>query len=174
MRKLATSFTAIALVAAPLALAQAQGTTPAAPPVTGTTTAPAEMNAATTGFIREQAPGQHLADSIIGAKVYSAEGKQSGEVADLLLDADGRLTGAVVSFGGFLGIGEKMVAVPWDRLSEQSAQQGGGYSLPMSEEEMKAAPPFTSLANAAQDATRTMPGAGTAPMPAPAPAAPAQ
>ena len=42
--------------------------------------------------------------------------KDAGKVEDLLLDHNGRVGYAVVSFGGFLGIGDKLFAVPWDAV----------------------------------------------------------
>ena len=55
------------------------------------------------------------ADEVIGMNVVNAKGDEIGEVKDLVLD-DQQIAHAVVSVGGFLGIGAKDVAVPFDQL----------------------------------------------------------
>jgi sporulation protein YlmC with PRC-barrel domain len=59
---------------------------------------------------------QHRASRIIGTDVRNAQGEKIGDIKDLVLDAQGRATVAIVSTGGFLGIGDRLHAVPWDSL----------------------------------------------------------
>jgi hypothetical protein len=55
--------------------------------------------------------------SIIGDKVKNLEGLELGELKDLLIDAyTGKIEYGVLAFGGFLGVGEKMIAVPFEAL----------------------------------------------------------
>jgi sporulation protein YlmC with PRC-barrel domain len=55
---------------------------------------------------------------IIGATVLSPDGEVVGGIEDLLIDTDdGTISGAVLSVGGFLGIGSKAIAVDWSRLT---------------------------------------------------------
>jgi sporulation protein YlmC with PRC-barrel domain len=54
---------------------------------------------------------------IIGKNVYGADGKEIGEINNLLVDPQGRIRAVIVEFGGFLGIGENKVAVPWQKLT---------------------------------------------------------
>src|SRR5688500_8983433 len=61
-----------------------------------------------------------IATAFIGQDVYSSEDPESdniGEVNDLIIGSDGKITHAVVGVGGFLGIGEKDVAVPFEELA---------------------------------------------------------
>ena len=58
------------------------------------------------------------ASSMAGNVVRNLEGDTLGKIEELMIDLDdGRVTYAVLSFGGFLGMHEKLVAVPWDALT---------------------------------------------------------
>jgi sporulation protein YlmC with PRC-barrel domain len=74
--------------------------------------------------------------NLIGKNVYGANGNQVGEVNNLLIGADGRVHAAVIEFGGFLGIGEHKVAVPWDQLTVAKDR----VTTNMTEAQVKAAP----------------------------------
>lgn len=57
------------------------------------------------------------ATSLIGNKVKNPAGEDLGKIEEIMLDLDfGRVSYAVVSFGGFLGFGDKLFAVPFDSL----------------------------------------------------------
>ena len=63
---------------------------------------------------------------VIGSKVVNRENEDLGKIKDLVLDAGaGRIAYAVLSFGGFLGVGDKYFAIPWNafnfNLSEKHA-----------------------------------------------------
>jgi sporulation protein YlmC with PRC-barrel domain len=54
---------------------------------------------------------------IIGKKVVNLGGEDIGEIQEVVIDAaEGQVTYAILSFGGFLGIGDKLFAVPWVSL----------------------------------------------------------
>lgn len=58
------------------------------------------------------------ASSITGDKVRNTSGEDLGKIEEVMVDVDsGRIAYAVLSFGGFLGMGEKLFAIPWDALS---------------------------------------------------------
>ncbi len=58
------------------------------------------------------------ADTIEGDKVVNADGDDLGKIEDLMIDLDnGRVGYAVLSFGGLLGKGDKLFAIPWQALS---------------------------------------------------------
>jgi sporulation protein YlmC with PRC-barrel domain len=57
-------------------------------------------------------------NTIIDADVQSRNGEIIGEIENLVVDRRGRITHAIIDVGGFLGIGEKQVAVPFDRLKD--------------------------------------------------------
>ena len=64
--------------------------------------------------------------TVIGSKVVNVQNEDLGEIEDLVVDAGaGRIAYAVLSFGGFLGVGDKYFAIPWNafhfNLSEKQA-----------------------------------------------------
>jgi PRC-barrel domain len=64
--------------------------------------------------------------TVIGSKVVNAQNEDLGKIEDLVIDAgSGRIVYAVLSFGGFLGLGDKYFAIPWNAfqldLSEKRA-----------------------------------------------------
>ena len=55
--------------------------------------------------------------TITGDKVINMAGEHLGKIEDLMIDlGNGRIAYAVLSFGGFLGFGNKLFAVPWEAL----------------------------------------------------------
>ena len=57
------------------------------------------------------------ATSLVGDKVVSPSGEKLGKLEDVMIDVrTGSIAYAVVSFGGFLGIGDKLFAMPWRSL----------------------------------------------------------
>lgn len=57
------------------------------------------------------------ASTIKGQKIYSRDDKELGTIEDVMLDLqDGKIAYVVLSFGGFLGIGDKLFAVPMQSL----------------------------------------------------------
>ncbi|MEQ1670369.1 MAG: PRC-barrel domain-containing protein [Hyphomicrobium sp.] len=63
-------------------------------------------------FIAEQKLTEYLAkDRLIGAKVKGTDGKIVGDIEDLIINSDNQVVGAIMGVGGFLGVGEKKVAV---------------------------------------------------------------
>ena len=103
---------------------------------------------------------------MVGAKVASAGGENLGKVADLIVGRDGKVEGAVLSVGGFLGIGDKHVAVPWNALTARGPDQP--LVVAMTKTELEAAPEFATLADQrAQRQAALTPAAGPGAVPAP-------
>jgi sporulation protein YlmC with PRC-barrel domain len=76
----------------------------------------------TTGSI---APSQDLAASkLIGATVYASDDSNIGEVGDIVFDKKGDINAIIVDVGGFLGIGEKPVALSFDKLNMRTDENG--------------------------------------------------
>ncbi len=81
------------------------------------------------------------ATTIIGDSVRNPEGDDLGKIEDLMLDLEfGRIAYAVLSFGGFLGVGNKLFAVPWDSLTIHPEEHS--FVLDADKEKMKNAPGF--------------------------------
>ncbi|MGX7877458.1 PRC-barrel domain-containing protein [Mesorhizobium sp. WSM3224] len=82
------------------------------------------------------------ASRVIGTKVYNPAGEEIGTVEDVMLEKTANdIMFAVISFGGFLGIGEKYHAIPWSLLDFDPNR--GGYTVPYSTEQLKAAPAYS-------------------------------
>ena len=81
------------------------------------------------------------ASKVEGTAVYNREGERLGTVEDVMLDkVSGKVAFAVMSFGGFLGIGEKYHPLPWSTLTYDTAQ--GGYVVDMTREQLQSAPSY--------------------------------
>ena len=115
------------------------------PPITETKTADMAQSDAT--YLTEQASDQIATSTYIGQSVYNAGDESIGEINDLIMKKDGGLVAAVIGVGGFLGIGEKNVAVPMDKITVAQNTQDGSVKLTTSEtaETLKAAPEFKTL-----------------------------
>jgi hypothetical protein len=100
---------------------------------------PADME-----FLQVQEEAQFLAnDEVIGADVHNEMDEKVGSIADLVMDQDQKLVGVVLSVGGFLGIGEKWVAVPVEQIDFPSAEQPARLLAAVTEEQLTNAPDFT-------------------------------
>ena len=144
----------------PAATNQAAPADPAAPkPVTPDVTKPAgdaaqapaakpSTDVAQGTYLTEQAPDQVSANTYIGQSVYNANNESIGSINDLIMKKDGGIVAAIVGVGGFLGIGEKDVAVPMEKIAIAQNTQDGSLKLTTSEtaESLKAAPEFKTLA----------------------------
>jgi sporulation protein YlmC with PRC-barrel domain len=81
------------------------------------------------------------ASSMIGTDVVDPQGKDIGEVKEVVIDPrTGKVAYAVVSFGGFLGMGEKLFAIPFSAFKYDVTKNE--YVLDISKERLKAAPGF--------------------------------
>ncbi len=83
------------------------------------------------------------AGKVKGTSVYNSAGDDLGSIHDLLLaPRRGRVAYAVMSFGGFLGIGEKFHPLPWNVLTYD--EDKGGYNIDLSTEQLRGAPSYSS------------------------------
>ncbi|MBN9421508.1 MAG: photosystem reaction center subunit H [Candidatus Accumulibacter sp. 66-26] len=83
------------------------------------------------------------ASSLCSDDVYNPKGEKLGSIKELMLDiGDGRVCYAVLSFGGFLSLGEKLFAVPWSALTVDTANKR--FVMDTDEERLKNAPGFDS------------------------------
>ncbi len=60
--------------------------------------------------------GNWRASKLVGLSVYNDNNESLGSINDLLMDKDGNIKGVVLGVGGFLGVGEHLVAVPFDKI----------------------------------------------------------
>jgi len=94
-------------------------------------------------FLSQQQPDQMLASDLMNQGILGGNNERIGSVDDLLLAQDGQVQAVLVGVGGFLGIGQKTVAIPFDALkrSPESNQLTTSYSR----QELEQAPEFVTM-----------------------------
>jgi sporulation protein YlmC with PRC-barrel domain len=81
------------------------------------------------------------ATTMIGDKVVSPNGEELGTLKELMIDLDeGRVNYAVLSFGGFMGMGDKLFAIPWEALTLNAEEHN--FILNVDKEQLENAPGF--------------------------------
>jgi len=118
MNKLLTGVSLVTLLAIGPAIAQTKSPDPSvnnAPTITapapGAGSGSAAMPSAT-----QTATGQWRASNLLNSSIRNAANETVGDINDLLVDNSGKVTSVIVGVGGFLGIGERNVAVTFDQL----------------------------------------------------------
>jgi hypothetical protein len=80
-------------------------------------------------------------DKVEGTEVYRPNGDHIGEIERVMIEKrSGKVAYAVMSFGGFLGMGEDYYPLPWSVLTYN--ERLGGYEVNISDEQLKGAPKF--------------------------------
>jgi len=81
------------------------------------------------------------ADTLIGDDVYNHSDEELGYIKEIMLDMrSGQIAYAVLSFGGMLGLGEKLFAVPWEKLTLDTVNKR--FLLDVDKDQLKNAPGF--------------------------------
>jgi hypothetical protein len=137
------TLTAAALVAALAAPAFAQTTDTKTPaPSAGM---PAMSAPAKDSFVQNQQATDWRASKVIGATVYGPDNASIGEVNDVLIGNDGKIRAAVIGVGGFLGVGEKSVAIPFESLNitrKPDSSTIQKINVTYTKDQLKSAPTF--------------------------------
>jgi sporulation protein YlmC with PRC-barrel domain len=97
----------------------------------------------TTSHAGHHGPGPHLmgADTLIGNDVVNKSSENLGDIKEIMLDMrTGKVSYAVLAFGGFLGMGEKLFAVPWSALTLDTNNKC--FVLDASKDRLENAPGF--------------------------------
>lgn len=161
MRKIIALSAALSMIGATAAMSQTTTQPQTTPPTTGqqqtappvgvppspqVEKAPAPGMTATTPksgqhtFLDQQQSGQLLASDLMRKNILGANNERIGDVNDLLMSKDGEVVAVLVGVGGFLGIGEKTVAIPFDTV--QRSPDSDQLSVQYSRDELKQAPEF--------------------------------
>lgn len=106
MMKLFTAASLAALLALPAVAQEANAPTQNAP----------SMSAAAAGAAAATIAGDISARDLLNESVKNAANETIGDINDVLIGGDGKVAAVVVGVGGFLGMGEKNVALPFDQL----------------------------------------------------------
>ena len=132
------------------------------------------------GFVQAPSEGDFLGTQFMGMSLYAAEtvGEEAtvsadmraewediGEIDDLLLTPEGQVKAVLVDIGGFLGIGERTVAVDMNELHMLTDENGDRFvTIAATRESLEAAPEFErpDIQTSAEAADPAVPSAGTA------------
>jgi hypothetical protein len=102
------------------------------------------------------------AEAILGQRVTDPDGKDIGRLVDVLVDANGQPQAAVIDFGGFMGVGNRKIAVAWSALRFNPGDAKRKVALEMTPDQIKTAPEFRDPTKAAPvvtpDSTSASPG----------------
>jgi hypothetical protein len=80
--------------------------------------------------------------SIMGVTIQGPAGKDIGRLADVLVGQNGQPVAAVIDFGGFLGVGNRKVAVDWKSLKFSPGDKGHQITLELAPDQVRAAPDY--------------------------------
>ncbi len=150
--------------------AMAQTTTPSTAPATPT--APSVTTPAANvpppkpieGQITTQDQNTVLGSELMRANVYSPDNVNIGKVSDIILKRDGTgIEGIVIGVGGFLGIGEKWVAVKMDKVKLSEVDGTMRLVLSSTKDDLTAAPAFKTKQDQAAESRSTVTPPSTAP-----------
>jgi sporulation protein YlmC with PRC-barrel domain len=109
LKRLALPLLGTTLMAAP-ALAQTN-------PPAGSPPAAGQSSTMSTGnFMTQMQPGHWRASKLEGLNVYNNNDEKIGDISELIVDNSGKIQAVVVGVGGFLGIGERDVAIPFEQI----------------------------------------------------------
>lgn len=147
-----TAVTGVAASALLASVAFAQ--TPSATTDSSAPAASSTTTTTTTTTTEVSTKGNWRTSKLVGLNVYNDNNESIGSINDMLTDKNGDIKAVVIGVGGFLGIGEHLVAVPMDKVKF------------VEEPVVTAAAPAASGAGTARPSSTTTTGAATAPAPA--------
>ena len=97
-------------------------------------------------FLSRQMPNELLVSDLLGWPAVNADNVTIGDVNDIVTDSSGKAIAAVIGVGGFLGIGEKDVAVPFEDLKfSRDDDNDVRIEVDISKEALSTAPDYESL-----------------------------
>jgi hypothetical protein len=117
------------------------------------------------GFLTALPPGATRLKGVIGTEVIGSDIRRLGTIDDVVLDRNGTVAAVVIGTGGFLGVGEKKVAVPYEALlwnydvtptTGPSSSTTGGETLPGRQELQTRSAPATDPGPANPNVTGTV------------------
>jgi PRC-barrel domain len=111
------------------------------PSTSATSSTPASGSA---NFVTKQSPDQHLASKFKGTDVIGSNDEKIGDVSDLLFDKENKIVAYIVGVGGFLGIGQKDVAIAPSSFQPAPGKDPSDVKLrlSMTKDQLKEAPAF--------------------------------
>jgi sporulation protein YlmC with PRC-barrel domain len=91
-----------------------------------------------------------LASDVYKADVYDPSEHKIGKVTDLMIDSDGKVTGAIIGVGGFLGVAQKDVVIPFKELKVSTREGKDWLVLNRTKDELKMAPAYNNTGSSSE------------------------
>jgi hypothetical protein len=134
-----------------------------------------QIQSGVTVLLQESADDYLARQDLIGADVRNAQNEKIGDVEDVVFDRNGRVKGVVVGVGGFLGMGEKHVALAWNELQVRPPAERSGSTdttrttsarhpdlvANVTKDQLKQAPEFKRVSDMRRDTTGRTPSGTT-------------
>ena len=79
---------------------------------------------------------------ILGKQVRSSAGEDMGRIIDVIIDRSARVRAAVIDFGGFLGVGNRQIAVAWNAIRMPSQDKPGALVVDFTRDQLRVAPAY--------------------------------
>lgn len=79
---------------------------------------------------------------ILGKQVRSSAGEDMGRIVDVIVDKSARVRAAVIDFGGFLGVGNRQIAVAWNAIRPPSQDKPGTFVVDFTRDQLRVAPAY--------------------------------
>jgi len=111
-----------------------------------------------TAFKTTQAAGEWRIANYVGKPIVNAEGEKIGDINDVLFDRSGKITTVVIGVGGFLGLGEKRVALPFEAITYSEEEGKRLIMAPLTKERLQAAPAYKLVEKTTMDKVREAAG----------------
>jgi sporulation protein YlmC with PRC-barrel domain len=96
-------------------------------------------------FMETQTNSEVLGTDFFGTPVNGKDGQQIGKVANLVFDQHGRIELLIIGIGGYMGVGEKDVAVPFEAVKPDVAAGKRVFVIDATKDQLKAAPTYKTL-----------------------------
>ena len=96
----------------------------------------------TSAFKTGQTAEEWRIANYVGKPITNDKGEKIGNVDDVLFDRSGKITTVVIGVGGFLGLGEKKVALPFEAITYSETEGKREIMVPLSKEALQTAPEF--------------------------------
>jgi len=96
-------------------------------------------------FVQQQQATEWRTSKLVGTDVYGTDNNKIGDISDVLIGSSGGVQAVVVGVGGFLGVGEKNVAIPFDALNisrKANSTSIDKITVTYSKDDLKNAPKF--------------------------------
>lgn len=130
---------ALVAMSSTMVLAQSSTTPDTAAPASTEPAKPAETKDAAL----VQTPGDVATSKLVGSTVHNTTNETIGEVDDVIIAPSGSVTAVIIGVGGFLGVNEKKVAMPYSALKvERSDNKGLKITVEGTKDSLKAMPEF--------------------------------